>query len=206
MTSGLRLFGVLMLSVNCALAASPTSTELWSDSYHFEATGQYEAAINVLAPVVEKYPRHEFVHLRIGWLNYLQGNHNTAVDEYKLAMNINSKSLDARLGVILPLLAQKRWREAALYSRQVLEFDPWNYYAHIRLMICEDAESQWEALEKHASEAALRYPSDATMQVYLARAYARLNKDTQARVIYEQVLERIPRHLEALQYLQKSGR
>ena len=31
------------------------------------------------------------------------------------------------------------------------------------------------------------------MQVYLAR------------VIYEQVLERIPRHLEAVQYLQQSG-
>ncbi len=57
-----------------------------------------------------------------------------------------------------------------------------------------------------SSEAAMRYPADATMQVYLARAYARLKKDTQARVIYEPVLERIPRHLEAVQYLQKGGR
>ena len=202
----LRSCSVSILLANSAFAANPTNAELWSESYHLEATGQYQAAAKALGPILEKFPRHEFAHLRIGWLNYLQGNHNASVDEYKAAMNMNPKSLDARLGVILPLLAQQRWREAALYSRQVLEFDPWNYYAHIRLMICEDAESQWEALEKHASEAAMRYPADATMQVYLARAYARLNKDTQARVIYEQVLERIPRHLEAVQYLQKSGR
>ena len=180
--------------------------DAWSDSYRLEASGQYIAAGKALAPVLEKYPRHEFAHLRLGWLNYLQGNHNDAIDEYKNAMVINSKSLDAKLGIILPMLAQQRWREAAYYSRQVIEVAPWNYYAHIRLMICEEAEGQWEALQKHASEATQRYPSDATIQVYLARAYVRLGKATQARVVYEEVLERIPRHLEAMQFLEKTPR
>lgn len=186
-----------------AHAAMP---EVWAESYRLETAGQYIPAIKALAPLLAKFPRHELAQLRLGWLNYLQGNHNSALDAYKVAISINGKSLDARLGATLPLLAQQRWQEAAFYARQVIEIEPWNYYAHIRLMICEDAEGQWEALQKHASEVTLRYPSDASVQVYLARAFTRLGMQRQAQVVYEQVLERIPRHLEATQFLEKNAR
>lgn len=189
-----------------ACAARAGVDDAWAESYRQEAAGQYPAATRALVPILQKYPRHEFAHLRKGWLHYLQGEHNDSITEYKMAASINGKSLDARLGAILPLLAQQRWREAAFYARQVIELDAWNYYAHVRLMICEEAENQWEELAKHAGEVAARYPSDATVQVYLARAYAQIGKDSQARVVYEQVLERIPRHIEATQFILKNAR
>lgn len=197
------LLAIITLHLALAYNARAAMPEIWAESYRLETAGQYVAAIKTLAPVLAKYPRHEFAHLRLGWLNYLQGNHNDAIEEYKIAMTINSKSLDARLGATLPLLAQQRWREAAFYARQVIEMEPWNYYAHIRLMICEEAEGQWEALQRHASDVTLRYPSDATVQVYLARAFARLGMQRQAQVVYEQILERIPRHIEATRFLDK---
>lgn len=201
-----RCLAVLVTIWMLGIPAHAAMEDVWNESYRAEAAGQFDNAIKAIAPILDKFPRHEFAHLRKGWLHYLKGDHNDAVAEYKLAIAINAKSLDGRLGITLPLLAQQRWREAAFYSRQVIELSPWNYYAHIRLMICEDAEGQWEELARHASEAASRYPSDATIQVYLARAYARLGKDSQARVIYEQVLERVPRHLEATQFLQKNSK
>ena len=191
--------------ISTAMPVHAAMEDAWSESYRAEAAGQFDTAIKALAPILDKFPRHEFAHLRKGWLHYLRGEHNDSVAEYKLAVGINSKSLDARLGATLPLLAQQRWREAAFYARQVIELSPWNYYAHVRLMICEEAEGQWEALAKHAGEVAARYPSDATVQVYLARAFARLGQDTQARVVYEQVLERVPRHIEATQFLRKNS-
>jgi tetratricopeptide (TPR) repeat protein len=200
-----RLMGLLLLAIT-ATGARAAMEEAWEESYRHEATGQFTLALKALQPVLSKYPRHEFALLRTGWLNYLLGKHNDAVESYKQALAVNSKSLDARLGMTLPLLAQQRWREAAYHARQVLEIAPWNYYAHVRLMMCEEAEGQWEALAKHAAEVTVRYPSDATVQVYLARAYARLGKESQARIVFEEVLERFPRHLEAKQYLQQGAR
>jgi tetratricopeptide (TPR) repeat protein len=197
------VLAVVFLTASTARAAND---DAWSDSYRQEVSGQLQAAIDALAPILKKFPRHEFAHLRKGWLHYLSGQHNDSVAEYKIAAGINAKSLDARLGATLPLLAQQRWREAAYFARQVIELDPWNYYAHVRLMICEEAEGQWEALAKHAGELTARYPSDATAQVYLARAYVQLGRDSQARVIYEQVLERIPRHIEATKFLSQVER
>lgn len=173
----------------------------WIESYRLEGLAQYEAAAKALEPVISANAKHEFAILRRGWLNYLRGAHNDAMRDYQKALDINPQSLEARLGIILPLLAQQRWREAASQANKVLEVAPWNYYAHVRLMIAEEGERQWETLAKHAARVSERYPSDAAALVYLARANIWLGKSSAARSAYEQVLEREPGSLEALQYL-----
>lgn len=173
----------------------------WAESYRLESLTQYESAAKALAPVLSKNPNHEFAILRQAWLNYQQGNHNESLRLYQKSLDLNPQSLDARLGLMLPLMAQQRWREVASHANKVLEVAPWNYYAHIRLMVSEEGERKWDTLAKHASQVSQRYPSDATAWVYLARANVWLKKDKEARQAYEQVLERYPGHIEALQYL-----
>ena len=175
----------------------------WSESYRNEAIVEYAIAADALKPYI-KHEKTEFVMLRHGWLNYLQGNYNESIDDYKEALELNSESLDAMLGATLPLLAQKRWREAANFATKVLSIAPWNYYAHIRLMICEEGQNQWRSLELHAESVARRYPADATILVYLGRTKARLGKTREARSIFKKVLRRIPGHLEATQYLENN--
>jgi tetratricopeptide (TPR) repeat protein len=179
------------------------SVDAWAESYRLEALTHYQEATDMLLPLASKQPGNEFVYLRLGWLNYLRGNHNEAIDRYKKALSINDKSLDATLGLTLPLLAQQRWKEAAKYAQQALDVAPWNYYAHVRLMIAEEGMRQWQTLEKHASEVHMRYPSDATVLVYLARANRWMNNIKDAKNAYEKVLQRIPGHIEALQYLEE---
>jgi tetratricopeptide (TPR) repeat protein len=193
------LFSCLLLSV--ISNANSTSVDVWAESYRLETLTRYDEAAQVLSSVAKKESKNEFVFLRLGWLNYLRGDHNDAIDYYKTALNINNKSLDARLGLTLPLLAQQRWKEAAKYAQEALEVAPWNYYAHIRLMVAEEGMRQWQTLAKHASEVYLRYPSDATVLVYQARANRWLNNTNQAKSAYQKVLERVPGHIEALQYL-----
>ena len=55
-----------------------------------------------------KRPASDFVILRVGWLQYLAANYNDSIESYKKALNLNPKSLEARLGMALPLLAQKK--------------------------------------------------------------------------------------------------
>lgn len=185
----------LLLSFNATYIYA--AVDPWKESYRLESVFQYDGAINVLKGISAG---NELAELRRGWLNYLKGSHSKSIEYYKKAIKINNKSLNARLGVILPLLEQQRWREAASYANKVLKSAPWNYYAHIRLMQTEEALKQWEKLSKHASAVNQRYPDDATILIYLARASHKLGKKQAAQNFYRKVLELIPDHFEAKQY------
>ncbi|MEJ2179875.1 MAG: tetratricopeptide repeat protein [Gammaproteobacteria bacterium] len=169
----------------------------WQESYRLENAYQYDAALNALNGVSSD---NELVNLRRGWLYYLKGSNSKSIDHYKKAIKKNSKSLDARLGIILPLMAQQRWREAESNAKKVLEVAPWNYHAHVRLMATEQALKQWSQLEKHARSVYERYPSDADALVFMARAYRKQGNDKAATQAYEKVLELAPDNFEARQY------
>ncbi|PCI44197.1 MAG: hypothetical protein COB41_05030 [Proteobacteria bacterium] len=176
----------------------------WMGSYTLEASGEYEKAASLLVPYMGVGERSEFATLRYAWLNYLQGNFNDAARAYKKAMAQNPRSLDAKLGLTLPLMAQQRWREAMRYIKQVLAQAPLNYTAHSRLLVCEEGLREWQELEKHAKNVAAFYPTDANALVYLARSYAWQDKTLLAKSIYNKVLIRIPSHLEALQFIKNN--
>ena len=181
------------------LTPAQADTNPWKESYRLEHAFQYDAALNALNSVSSE---DDLVLLRRGWLNYLKGAHSKAIEFYKKAISKNGNSLDARLGIILPLLAQQRWREAELNANKVLDMAPWNYYAHVRLMEAEQALKQWQALAKHAQAVHERYPSDAAVLVYLARAQQRLGNHDAARAAYKKVLELLPDHFEASEFAQ----
>ncbi|HIP06654.1 MAG TPA: tetratricopeptide repeat protein [Mariprofundaceae bacterium] len=182
------------------IALANENQEVWQKSYVLESKGEYEKAAAVLTPLLNN-KTSEYVLLRYGWLNYLQGNYNDAIDSYKRALNFNSRSFDARLGISLPLMAQGRWKEASRYLKQVIAQSPYHYLAHVRLMICEEGLHQWKTLEKHSKSMAAYYPVDAIILVYLARSYAWQDKEEQAKAIYQRVLKRFPNHIEANYFL-----
>ncbi len=183
---------------NTALASE--SQEVWQQSHVLESKGEYEKAAAVLTPLLN-HKASEYALLRYGWLNYLQGNYSDAIDSYKRALNFNPRSFDARLGMSLPLMAQGRWKEASRYLKQVIGQSPYQYTAHVRLMACEEGLRKWETLEQHSQSMAAYYPSDATILVYLARAYAWQDKEEQAKATYQRVLKRFPNHIEANHYI-----
>lgn len=196
---------VVGIALFCLANTALAQDEPWSDSYQSEAQGDYASAILAIAPIIERDPEHELAVLRTAWLKYLLGDYNAAIRDYDRALELNGQSLEARLGLTLPLLAQRRWREAAAASQEVLALAPWNYYAHIRLMVAEEGQRQWQTLARHARSVAARYPGDATVLVYLARAQARQGDLDASQAAYRQVLERVPGHIEATAFLAQNG-
>ncbi|MDX8389688.1 MAG: tetratricopeptide repeat protein [Mariprofundaceae bacterium] len=176
-------------------------SDVWATSYALEANGQYEKAAALLVPMLDNGQSSEFALIRYGWLHYLQGNYSDAIRSYKRALKRNQRSFDARLGITLPLLAQQRWKEATRYLNQVLDQSPYDYTAHIRLMLCEEGQRKWAALEQHAKRLAAFYPTDATILVYLARAYAWQDNNITAKKAYQRVIVRVPDHVEASRFL-----
>jgi tetratricopeptide (TPR) repeat protein len=178
----------------------------WATSYQFELQGNYSKAIQTLSPILKQEPDHEFARLRIAWLRYLNRDFNASARDYKRALEINGDSLEAQLGITLPLLAQARWREAEQAAQAVLAIAPWNYYAHVRMLVAAEGQAKWDSLADRARALSARYPTDATALVYLARAEARRGNTQEARRAYAAVLERVPDHIEAGTFLVSGSR
>lgn len=175
--------------------------DAWMRSYSLEANGQYIEAAKTIEKFLKQIPDNEFAELRSGWLYYLAGNYTRSITHYQTALKLNNLSLEARLGLTLPLMAQGRWREAAIENNEVIKVSKWNYYAHIRLMACEEALKQWDELLKHTQEVHSRYPADATILVYSARAYKQAGNTAKAKQMYDEVLVRVPGHIEASRFM-----
>ena len=190
------LTGLLIIPLT-ALAVD----DAWMRSYSLEANGQYNDAAKTIEKFLKQIPDNEFAELRSGWLYYLAGNYSRSITHYQTALKLNSQSIEARLGLTLPLMAQGRWREAAIESQEVIKVSKWNYYAHVRLMACEEALRQWDELVKHAQEVHSRYPGDATVLVYAARAYKQTGNTAKAKSMYNEVLIRVPGHIEASRFM-----
>ena len=197
---GRQSYVVLILLMLC-VPTGHANEDAWGRSFTLEASGQYEAAARSLESILQQEPNNEFAHLRAGWLYYLAGKYSTSIKYYQTANKLNKQSLDARLGLMLPLMAQERWREAAQLAEAVIAESRLNYYAHLRLIICEEGLKNWTQLRDHALMISRYYPSDPGFQVYLARAYINLNEPDKARSAYKKVLERYPGHIEASLYL-----
>lgn len=170
----------------------------WASSYKLEAAGQFAQAAQQLEAVAKS---NEFAQLRIGYLLYLQGKFPDAIRAYQRAQEMNAQSYEAALGVALVLLAQGRWADAATQAKWVLSSAPGNYLAHLRLLVAEEGLKDWKTMSAHAENLAKRYPSDANVWVYAARAAAWLGNDTRAADAYHRVLQIVPGHLEATKFL-----
>jgi len=197
------LLSAFFVAITVSSISVEAQEEAWKNSYKLEATGKYPESIAAIDAVPANGPEAELKSLRRGWLYYLLGNYNESIREYRYASERNSESVEARLGVTLPLLAQKRWREAEQNAREALKLAPNNYTGLLRLIIALEGQRDWEKMAKTASSMVASYPSDATAYVYLARANAWLNKRTEAVAAYNAVLARYPGHLEAKTYIEQ---
>jgi tetratricopeptide (TPR) repeat protein len=185
------------------VVASAQSESLFATSYKLESEKRYDAAAQEIVALADS--GNEFARLRLGWLAYLGGRYNESINHYNRVLQVNSTSIDARLGLILPLLAQQRWQDAASQAQAVLQLSPWDYTAHVRLMVAEEALKQWAILENHARSVSQAFGSDATALLYLARARAWQRNVTGARQAYAKVLERYPTNEEARNYLKANS-
>ena len=182
----------------------PISTTPWQQSLIMEGEGKYREARAALQPLLNQpLPKadRELLFLRMGWLYHLTLEYNKSIRHYQSALKTNPGSMDARLGILLPQLAQQRWYEVERYANRVLKDSPWNYLAHVRLMIAEEGMQKWRRLEAHARKLSERYPGDVTVLVYLARAQIWQGKQKEAKMAYQQVLHRSPLHVEANNFI-----
>jgi len=173
---------------------------IWAYSYQLEASGQYLQAISALDPIAVNNRAAEYKLLRRAWLYFRAGAFNESIREYRLAIERNNKSVEARLGLLLPLLSERRWQEAELGANNLLALAPNNYLGLLRLAIAMEGQREWVGMLKTTALLINHYPSDVPAYVYHARANAWLGYREEATAAYAAVLARQPGNLEARAY------
>lgn len=154
---------LILFALTCgahAQLADATIRNAYYSSYRYEKAQNYPDAIKTMAPVTEAFPDGYTANLRMGWLHYLQGGFATARGHYEKAIKVAPYSIEAKLGVMLPLLAQEKFEDVEAYCKMVIRIDPNNYTANLRLTYALRLQKKYDAAEEIALRLLAYFPTD----------------------------------------------
>ncbi|MEY4199164.1 MAG: hypothetical protein RLZZ265_904 [Verrucomicrobiota bacterium] len=115
-------------------------------------------AFCLLAPAAA--PSDYVTSLRLGWSEYLAGNHTNSLAHYRAAQAAKPLSLEPKLGRLLPLLATSQFPAAESLAREILRDNKTHYLAHLRLATALRLQNKLRAADSALVRALELYPSD----------------------------------------------
>jgi len=125
---------VAALSTDLFSQKGPTLVSAFHESLKQEEAKEYAKSIQSLEAVFAAHKDDYLVNLRLGWLHYLARNLEQSKKFYNQAFALSgNKSVEALLGLTLPLAAANDWDNVAATYHAVLRLDPMNYTANLRL-------------------------------------------------------------------------
>lgn len=155
----------------------------YHQSFQYEKIQNYTEAINAILPVLASYPKGYTVNLRLGWLYYLHTRYANSMKHYGTAIKTMPSSIEARLGLMLPQLAQQRYSQLEQTAYQILNKDYANYYANLRLIISLREQNKTDLALGIAQKMLAYYPSDINFLEQLGLTY-----ETQGNLIKAQLV------------------
>ena len=158
----------------------------FSSSYKFESFKQYDKAIGALKTVydINSYE----INVRLGWLNYLQGEYTESEKHYNQALTIQSKSIEALLGLTYPQAAMLNWKNLASTYAKVLLLDPKNKTANFRLGQIFYNKKQFKKAENNLELVCNSYPFDFDANVLMAQIKTKQGNISEAKEFYTKAL------------------
>lgn len=199
------IFVVLILLTISAVAQTTTDPimQAYHKSFDYEKTQNYDDAISVLLPILKDYPNGFTVNLRLGWLYYLNGNFANSLRHYEKAITVSPYALDAKVGHLLPLMAQQKFEEVENEAFQILNTDYYNYYANLRLLYALRMQEKWDVAEKVVIKMLTVYPIDTAFLNELALIKQGQGDESGAQAIFYQVIILDPYNAIATRALKK---
>jgi tetratricopeptide (TPR) repeat protein len=187
---------MMILSVPGAAWAAETTPvpELYRLSYAAEARGDQASALRFMDEVARVGDTGYVLHLRRGWLLYLARRHSESATAYVRAIEAEPRAVEPRLGAMLPLMAQRRWKEAEQQGKDVLALAPGDFTARSRLAFIQYTQGDFARAEDWYRGALESYPGSVDMRAGLAWSLLKQRRLTDARAEFEKVLRIAPDH------------
>ena len=192
---------ILLLATTTTISAQNTSElqSAFSSSYTHEQAKDYESAMQDLLNFYD--PSSYEINVRLGWLNYYNGNFPNSLKYYKTAMKLMPYSVEAKLGYALPLSAMGNWNEIVNIYNEILKTDPGNSIANYRLGAIYYERAEYEKAKSHSEKVVNMYPYDNDAVILLAWIYFQMEDYRKAKILFNKSLLIIPENASALEGL-----
>jgi tetratricopeptide (TPR) repeat protein len=173
------------------------SARAWQASYAAEADGKFEDALNALTQLGVPQRDSYLASYRRGWLLYRLGRYAESATAYGMATAIEPNSIEARVAMLVPLMALSKWNDVAAVAEQVLKVDSQNYLALQRLAFAKFSTQHFPEAEQLYRRLIQLYPSDIELRSSLAWATLRMGKLKEAAELFGEVLDVKADHVSA---------
>ncbi len=183
-------FSCLMSAPGSAQGPTPADrvAALFESSFAYEAKGNSSKALADTQEILQLQPSHYVANLRAGWLAYATQRYEESLNHYNRAAELAPRAVEPQLGVLLPLMALKRWPQAETIAKGILAVVPRNYLASSRLAFTEFSLAHYRQAEGLYAQVLSDYPGDLEMMLGLGWTQVRLGKKDDARAGFTQVL------------------
>jgi Flp pilus assembly protein TadD len=188
---GTTIMVFAMFGSSLCLAQS-TVPDLYRQSYTLETRGDIAGALKAMEDLAVKGVSDYTFTLRKAWLLYSNGRHTEAVVGYTRACEQEPKAVEPKLGLMLPLMALRRWKEAEKAGNDVLALAPGDFTATSRLAYIFFLQGQYEKAESWYRKTLAAYPSNVEMRAGLAWSLLKQNRFKEARKEFDSVLTVAP--------------
>jgi len=188
--------------INAQNGASKVGFDIISafkESYMYETKGQFSDAINSLNKVYDKSIYE--INLRLGWLYYENKQYQESVQYYQTAINLMPYSIEAKLGIVLPLAAIEDWTKVAEQYISILAIDPNNSSVNYKLGLIYYYKPDYATAYKYFEKVVNMYPFDYYGSLMFAWTNYQLGKSREAVVLFNKVLLISPDDASALEGL-----
>lgn len=193
---------IFLLLIGLATSVQAQVNDLqnaFSASYAHENLQDYEAAIQ---DITNYYLASSYeINVRLGWLNYYDGNFTSSIKYYKIAIELMPYSVEAKLGYALPLSGMGNWNEIIKVYHSILKSDPQNSVVNYRLGAIYYERSEYEAALTFTEKVVNMYPYDLESVVLLAWIYLKREDYRKAKILFNKSLLIKPGNASALEGL-----
>lgn len=199
-TSVLKIIGVsFFLFLGMTVNAQDKVSAAFAKSYEHEYAGHFTEAIKVLKNVYDD--KSYEINLRLGWLHYSAGLFTESSTYYQKSIKLLPMSIEARLGLALPLSAIGDWDRIVTTYNEILNIDPNHSTTNYRLGLIYYGKEDYKAAEKLFQKVVNLYPFDYDSLLMLGWTKYFLGKTQEAKVLFNKVLLISPNDVSALEGL-----
>jgi len=177
----------------------------FQESYDQEAMGHDQQALAALDKLSPDKNGSYVAYLRKGWLQYRLGKNGPAIEAYSKAITLAPKAIEPRLGILLPMLAEKQWVAAEKNAREILKLDPENYLATLRLAFALYSQNKFAESQPLYQKLVDGYPGDAEARSGLGWTFLKQGKTKEAAVVFRALLGFAPKNALGQQGLAAAG-
>lgn len=168
------------------LAQSGDLQKAFVDSYTQEYNKKYNDAI---AALVKVYSEKSYeTNLRLGWLNYINGNYPQAQSYYQKAITLKPYSIEAKLGMVKPLSVLESWDKVLQQYEEILKIDPQNANTNYWAGVIYYNRKKYETAAKYFEKGVNLYPFDYDSNHMLGWTYLNLGRTQDAKILFKKAL------------------